>query len=263
MMRRSGDEDRDAPKRSGRLSRFLARKNIKLLCMVASAAATVVIAVVTVLQLQRPGVEHPKDLSPSAKSSELLSPSTPPAPGSVPPPGDRVVCLRQSEPVSCQVEHDSESHPGVQRCDASYLMGYLGAHEKIDLISEDLKLKGDGSSCVISGIASETRRPLHGILKNKDGDIYRPCIDTNDRPIGCNAPHAVEIIYRGQEGIDCQLAYEKFVGSKIDPHRDQIKVVPVPKEGLTMECHVRVTVDNQLLRSLRNLKEGALPIESR
>ncbi len=133
----------------------------------------------------------------------------------------------------------------------------------MDVIAEGLTIKMQGDRCLVEGISASTTQSLKGILATSSGDPFRTCWDkTTNSIVGCDVAHDAELIYRGGAEItDCKEQYLAYVGHSYDQKGTKLQLKTDSDTGTLNTCWAELRSQNRLDKSIRNLKDNALPIQ--
>lgn len=189
----------------------------------------------------------------------ILLPSNPsPTPNKTP------SCLILGQAVSCQAEHDSEVISELRSCSEDQLLDFMGGRADVDVLREGLTIKQQGDRCLVDGISASTTQSLEGVLATPSGDSYRICWNrATNRNVGCDVAHDAELIYQGSAEItDCKEQYLAYVGRSYDRDGTKLLLRTAFNTGTRNSCWAEVRSENRLDKSIRNLKDNALPIQS-
>ena len=175
-------------------------------------------------------------------------------------PVNNIGCWIDATQISCEAEHNTEV-ADIVPCTRDGLVKFMGGTPSLDVLRNVLSVEPSESGCSIRGIEPRTKQSLSGILLGSAGDVYRRCwVKATDSEVACDEPHFAEQIYSGTgESVDCERRFADYVGQNFERFAQQLEVEANP--GATNTCWVKTRVSNELIASLRNLKDRPLPFQ--
>lgn len=175
-------------------------------------------------------------------------------------PASALGCWIGDTQISCEAEHNTEV-VDMGACTRDGLVKFMGGTPSLDVLRNALTVESTESGCSIRGIEPRTKQSLSGILDGSAGDAYRKCwVKSTDSEVACDEPHFAEQIYSGTvESVDCEQRFADYVGQGLERFAQQLEVEANP--GATTTCWVKTRVSNELIASLRNLKDRPLPFQ--
>lgn len=137
----------------------------------------------------------------------------------------------------------------------------MGGASQLDVLRDVLMVEPIENLCLVTGIEPQTKQSLSAILSDAAGDAYRKCwLKETNTEVGCDVPHYAEQIYAGgDDSVDCEQRFTDYVGKDIEAFARQLEIESRP--GPETACWAKVRVSNQLIASLRNLRDRPLPLQ--
>jgi hypothetical protein len=170
-------------------------------------------------------------------------------------------------PTGCDAVHHWEAIAVGGACGPAELLVYLGGVPGIDVLRSDANPEVhtvDGRNACFIGApgGGPVEGSVRDALASPRGDVWRRCIDDRvAREVHCAEPHTAEVIGPPVSGeLNCLAQADAYAETSVARFGLHLSVTAKGSEG-AQQCVVEVRGDNVLVRSLRNLSAGALPIE--
>lgn len=163
-----------------------------------------------------------------------------------------------SAPTACDGAHAAEVYSTAD-CSTQALLQYLGGQPGTDVLRQDLDTAQVGAACTVGLPDADLDGSAQGVLDER-ADQWRRCLDGDGAALPCSEPHAAEVVFEQQvatDPLDCDSRAGDYMGVPFSRHDADLLVRP---EGTT--CVVEVRGSNVLTASLRDLDQGALPLEA-
>lgn len=171
-----------------------------------------------------------------------------------------VECRIDGQPSDCAQAHNEQLLPSSE-CNEAAVLDFLG---------------GDAYDVLLSGIVPDaangcTMRFPHavvgdagGALQRAEGAALRRCLEAStDDEIGCDQPHAVEVVAVGDNASDqsaCEAVAEEYVAQPLASILRQVEISRRVLDG-EAACLLMVRPGSQLTGSVRDLGTDAWPVQ--
>lgn len=174
-------------------------------------------------------------------------------------------CYDGDAPTLCSSQHTREIYSSSSgSCDETSIILHLGGNPGIDILDSSLSIEeipDFNGMCSVTHAGGLPMSPLKDLWTKddnndgySDGGELRQCFNHQGLPTSCDDPHYSEIIYQGDQEIDCREHYRIFSGRSANVDKN-IKIIGYP-EGDQFSCRVEVQTSNEsLLHSVRNLND--------
>ncbi|MGY1771887.1 protein kinase domain-containing protein [Blastococcus sp. SYSU D00813] len=163
-----------------------------------------------------------------------------------------------SAPTACDGAHAVEVY-SASDCSPQALLQYLGGQPGTDVLRQDLVLGTVGTACTVGLPDADLDGSAGGVLDGR-ADQWRRCLADDGAALPCSEPHAAEVVFEQQAATDplnCSGRAGAYMGVPFSRHDADL----VAREAGTT-CVVEVRGSNVLTASLRDLDQGALPLEA-